>query len=490
MTYQRFRRHNPLAVFALWAACVGAPAMAKDSESAATKPAATQAAAATHEVKKVSLSSSLDATGTFYPIDPVEVRLRFDAYRGELTIQSAAAHGAQVRQGDVLLQIDPTDLERDLKAAQSELAVAGANLTKARADSKLSAQADALALKMSQNAAAQTEAGLKWWDEVNGPQILQSTEMRTKQARAYLEDQEDELDQLRKMYKSEDLTAATADIVIKRAVRAAEMWKINLGMTEAQARKTKESDYDQSRKAVEYANEEAKQGLAQLEIAQAHAKVVRQASLAAARYANQAAQKKVTELKSDLAKLTVKAPQDGVVFYGSLQGGAWQGNDPRTFRTSEKLPPSGGVVMTLYTPGKYKVVFDVPESKLMWLEPGMAVALKPVAFPQLACKGQLSAIPVAGKAAGAEQSFEMTVECDGMEDAAIRPGMKVAAHIEGKKIENIIAVPKEVIVAGKVKVRDADGNDQEKEVVTGRSDGKFVEILSGVEEGDKIVIGT
>lgn len=490
MTTMRSPCGKALTLFLCLASWSAMPtALADDAKPEAPKPEKKAPASNTQEVKKASLAADIDATGTFYPVDPVEVKLKLDAYKGELKILSAAAPGAEVKQGDVLLQIDPTDLQRDIKAAANEYSVVAASLVKAKADATMGAEADALAKEMSDNALAQAEAGLKWWDDLLGPQMLQSAEMRTKQAKAYVEDQEDELDQLRKMYKSEDLTAATADIVIKRAVRALENSKLGLTMTEGQAKKTKENDYAQSRKSAEYALTQAKQQSAQLAAAQAHGKVVRQAGLNSARFAAQASKKKLDELKADLEKLTVKAPQDGVVFFGSLQGGAWQGNDPRAVRTGEKLAASPAPIMTLYTPGKYKVIFDVPESKLGWIEPGMEVKLKPIAFPQFTCKGQLSAIPVVGKAGAGEQTFEMSVECPGVENAALKPGMKVAAHIDGKTVDSVLALPKDAISGTKIKVRDADGNEHEKDVVTGRTDGKLVEIISGVEEGEMVVTG-
>src|SRR5258708_4627231 len=62
-----------------------APILAR-GESAASAPASKPAAAEVTPVNRGSLPMKFDAAGYFEPVDPVEVRLRFKAYAGDLTI--------------------------------------------------------------------------------------------------------------------------------------------------------------------------------------------------------------------------------------------------------------------------------------------------------------------------------------------------------------------------------------------------------------------
>ena len=86
------------------------------TKGAATAPA-TAPAAATSPVSKGSLKIAFDAPGYFEPVESTEVRLRFKAYAGELTIDSIAPSGAAVKKGDRILVIDPTNLVKKLDAA-------------------------------------------------------------------------------------------------------------------------------------------------------------------------------------------------------------------------------------------------------------------------------------------------------------------------------------------------------------------------------------
>src|SRR4051812_41660187 len=69
---------------------------------------------ATSKVKRGALNLKVTASGAFEPIDPFEVRLRFKAYQGDLIVASAAAPGAQVAKDDVILQIEDTQIKRQL----------------------------------------------------------------------------------------------------------------------------------------------------------------------------------------------------------------------------------------------------------------------------------------------------------------------------------------------------------------------------------------
>ena len=76
---------------------------------------------------------------------------------------------------------------------------------------------------------AEAEQNVKWFDTVDGPQMLKGVDIQLAMAKNQMNDEQDELDQLKKMYKSEELTNATADIVVKRAVRQLEMSKTGRG---------------------------------------------------------------------------------------------------------------------------------------------------------------------------------------------------------------------------------------------------------------------
>ena len=453
-----------------------APTSAPTTQSAAPTPAL-------HKVAKSALSMKIQTEGVFLPVEVFEVRPRLKAHAGALRITAVAPHGSVVKQGDVLISFDPVDVQAELTAAESALAAAQANMAKAESDFELGTVADARALRLGQEELSNAEASLKWWNEVDGPQMLLAADLMVKNARHNLEDQEDELDQLRKMYKTEDLTTATADIVIKRAVRSSEIAKISLGMAEERAEKSKTHAYPIAKQSVTDMVEGARQKLTALKAAQAQAAVLRKGAVTGARLALEATERKLADVKHDVEQFTFRAPTGGVVFYGSAGDGAWQPVDPRTLRVAESLP-GGAPLMTLFTPGKFRVETSLAESQSAWVASGLKAKLTPVAFPELAYDGTCAEPAIVVKPP-AGVAFSLAVQCPQV-DPRVRPGMKTSVKIEAQGQPDALLGPAGAVVDGKVWVRK-DGAEQPRDVITGRSDGKMIEIKSGLTEGDEIL---
>jgi multidrug resistance efflux pump len=338
-------------------------------------------------------------------------------------------------------------------------------------------------MRIQQQETKNAESAVKWWEQVDGPQMLTSAELQVKMSRANVEDQEDELDQLKKMYKGEDLTSQTADIVIKRSVRQLDVSKTMSKMTEERSEKTETHTYPIARQSVADALEASKQRLEMLKAAQAHAAVLRKTALSSAKLAAAASEKKLNDLKKDQALFTVKAPSDGTVLYGYSSGGSWTGADPKTMRPGERLT-SGSIVMTLFKPGDLKVELTVPEAQSGWVKQGIKARVTPVAFPELSYDGTCAA--PAPKPGAGSLSFATTINV-GDVDPRIVPGMKATVRVDGGEADGVLLVPVGAVTGGKVWVHGKDGQDTQKDVTTGRSDGKMIEIKQGLSEGDQVL---
>jgi len=287
---------------------------ASDKSGSTTSPTTTpttamasQPALAKHTVKSDKLSFLVNGDGTFVPEEPFEVRLKFEAHSGQLIIVHAAGNRAEVKKGDPLLELDPFYINREVTSAENDLTAARATLAKAESDSVLGEQADTLSMRIQLQETKNAEASVKWWEQVDGPHMLTSAELIVKLSKANVEDQEDELDQLKKMYKGEDLTSQTADIVLKRSIRSLDVSKTMLKMTEERTEKTETHSYPIARQAVLDALEQSKQRLEMLKTTQALSAVLRKTSLSTVRMLATAAEKKYADLKKDQALFAIKA---------------------------------------------------------------------------------------------------------------------------------------------------------------------------------------
>ena len=463
-----------------------------DAAPATTQPItrsegpATQPAGPTISIHRGALTTVVDATGYFEPIEPLEVRVRPKAYGGELTVKSVAPNGAAVRKGDLLLELDPEQIDKQLAAAENENLAAHANLTRMQADTKLGEEQDALAMKVQTDATKQAEDAVKWFEDVDGPHILKGADLQLKNAKAGVDDQEDELNELKKMYKTDDLTTDTADIVVKRAVRALENSKAQYEMEKQRIEKTKTFIYPSQKRQVVDAAKQAEYQLQGLNIAQAQTKVLRETNLKAGQAGTEASDEKLKELKADRDQFTVRAPADGVVAYGQFVSGGFQGADSHTLRPGEHIAAQQ-VVMTFYAPGKVDLRVDLPEGKFFVVRPGLKSAVTPATYPEMHLEGTCNAAPSVGVNTPQGPMYALTITLPGA-DAKLIPAMRANIHIDVPEVDNALLVPNTAIVDGAVWAVTGDGQRERRPVVTGKSDGKQTEIKQGLNEGDQIFV--
>jgi multidrug resistance efflux pump len=474
------------------------PAEKKDAppkEAAAQDPGQGKAESAPpaeelHEVKKGNLTPRLEIESVFEPENPAEIRLHFDAYAGDLTILSVLPHGAAVKKGDVLLGIDPKPIERMVAAAENDLRLARATLKKAESEADLGARADALALSETENALKRAEDELRVYDEVESKHTLKRLELALKSYDDYVSDAQEELDQLEKMYKSEELTNATAEIVVRRARRALERLKIMVAMARESAKVFREVEFPEQRKVHVFALGKARQALEALKAAQALGRVQREAELVKARAAAELQEEQTAKLRKDLEKFTVRAPFDGRVFYGQFQQGQWGTADAmmQQLRVGEKAPPQQ-VLLTVCGP-RTVVTADLPEANYLDVGPGQAAVVTPAALPDEKIQGRLRQKGIVTRARGPGPSFELKIEIQDQKPEVL-PGMKAKATLTGDELRDVVLVPSNAIAASGPKPTvtvSKDGKNTPREVTPGRSDGKMTQIKSGLEAGEKIVL--
>lgn len=431
------------------------------------------------------LTTAVDAQGYFEPVDPLDVRFRAKAYAGELTIASLVANGSAVKKGDVILRLDTTTIDKQIASLEGEDAASHASLTKAEADARLGEEQDALALRMQTDAAKRAQEEIKWFENVDGPNELGSVDLEMKYIRSIVEDQEDELNELKKMYKDDDLTNDTKDIVVKRAVRRLEMARQELKMQGEQTEKLKTFIYPAQKQRVYDTAKQVDEQLQSLKTAQSQTKVLRETGLKAARAATDATDQRLADLKADREKFTVHAPADGVVLYGQFAGGGFNPVDPRMLRVGEHVPPQQ-ILMTFYSPGKLRLHLDLPEQKFFAIHPGLKATLTPSVFPDQKLEGKCDACPAEPVNMQQGPLYPLTVSCPDT-DPKLVPGMRANFHADAPEAENVLLVPNSAIADSYVWLKTDDGPEK-RHVVLGKSEGKQTEIKQGLNEGDEIFV--
>jgi len=440
--------------------------------------------------QKGNLTPVFELEAIYEALESAELKLRLEAYQGDLTVLKVAAAGESVKKGDLLFSLDRAAIEKQIAALESDLRVARALYEKTQADLAIGARADALALLQATTAVKDAETSLKSFEEVDGKHMVAQIELNVKFMEDALHDQTEELAQLEKMYKSEELTNATSEIVVRRARRNMERTKTSLDMGRLEAANVKNVRYPQQRNALVHAIDVARNGLDGVKSAQGLSKVQREAEATKAKASLVLLEEQFAKLKSDVAKFSWHAPIDGRVFYGQFQHGAWS--------TGEQVAPmllpgekvQAGQVLLTVCGTSTRARADLAEADYFDVAPGLDATVAPAALPDSKREGTVRAKGTVAAMKGAGSAFELRIEFK-EPPADLLPGMKGKATIKGRELKDVVLVPSQAVAgqAGKCMLNvSKDGKTAPREVTVGKTDGKLTQIKSGLEPGEKVTI--
>ncbi|HEU4338573.1 MAG TPA: biotin/lipoyl-binding protein, partial [Planctomycetota bacterium] len=156
----------------------------------------------TAAAKRETMRIELKLDGTFEPSERHALQIRTQAWMGEMTVAKLAAHGAKVKKGDVLLQIDTAKLHEAIAAAGVDIASAKIQLDRVTEEIKLAAAGETLQKERVERDAREAAERLKYFAEVEMALELADLELNKAWAEDSIADQKEELDQIEKMYKS------------------------------------------------------------------------------------------------------------------------------------------------------------------------------------------------------------------------------------------------------------------------------------------------
>jgi HlyD family secretion protein len=413
--------------------------------------------------------------------------------------------GDEVKEGDVLSRLDISALELNYAQAQvsltqAELALTQAQLTQKEAEYNLKNTRD-------------TEAALKL--------ALLNAQINLDTAKYNLEQTQD-------LYTWSDIKIAQADV--DEAERYVEYVLEKLGhylpVPEAGSQEPEE-DYSKTEgykiwqerlvHAQSRLNAAEDRLDAMLSGSDAEEVVIKQKRVEAAEMSLAQAQKDLDELAEDIAiqELLVASAEQSVMQAQQSVGLAQQSLDEAQRQLDEAtiIAPFDGIVaqvlakegeiipspsyapktiIHLINPNYLELVIEVDEIDIPMIELDREAVVTVDALPDTEFKGVVTAVCPVPKEEGGVVLYDVKVGLDAPENSRIRVGMSASADIIIEEHSDILLVPSRAIDKNEqgqtiVKVM-SNGEVQERPVVVGLDDGLRTEILSGLSEGETVVV--
>jgi HlyD family secretion protein len=430
-----------------------------------------------------SLRATLDLDGTLVPADAAPIALWPEGYRGELLVLEVARHGSFVNEGDVLVRFETKEIDEQIRQAEFDLAQAERRLAGDDEERRVQEEADQSALARAEQEA--DWAARKLAGYLDKEKAFKLEEIRLgKQSRQYgIEDQQDELDQLEKMYREDELVDATEEIVLKRSRRG-------LAQTIAWARLSEQRvEYDLAlaeairQEGLEREARERAESLDRLRRSTQVKQTERASAAERARFDLEKQRERLAHLEHDRDLLTIRAPRRGIVLHGEADGAPGAALLDRGSRASTMK-----TIMVVADPDAFMAVVDVPEKSIAQAKTGAAAEVKVEAAPGFAATGALDVAFLPTGRKGEENVYRAEIDFE-KTDPRLRPRMRCDIAVVLEEVRDAVLIPKGAVVTRgeRTMVRCASssaGPFAERTVVLGPGDGTNVVVREGLSAGE------
>jgi multidrug efflux pump subunit AcrA (membrane-fusion protein) len=472
--------------------------VAQEAATADAKPAASKAGAGEPKSCKVELGTLRVETtlkGTIEARRVAEVSLNPEAWTMPLTVEKAVEHGATVKKGDILLELDTDKIEQAIQDLRNERSLAEAALRHADLELPVLEKLLPLDLAAAERSKVRADEDLARFLEIDRPLAEQSAHFQVKAAQFRLESARDELAQLQKMYREKDLTEETEQLILKRHRFAVEAAEFQLKSSEDHLDRTLHIDLPRREQTAR--DDAAKQSLALVRARSLLPVEVSQKHLARdkLRFESEKNDEKLAKLERDRKAMTVRAPADGIVFYGKIVDGKWSSTPPAAQRLQKGgvLPPQE-VVLVIIAPRPAFVRASIDEKDLHAVRPGLEGKAVPTGYPELKLRARLASISAIPQTPG---SFNAQVDIDLSQAAEVlMPGMACAVTFVSYRKDDALTVPAAAVQTDEtdddvryvyLARKEGNGKPRKQVVRVGKTGGGKTEILDGLKEGDEIL---
>ncbi len=473
-------------------------------------------------VERGDLTASVSPTGEVYA--PRQAHLSFDVTRIPLVELDVVA-GQDVEEGEVLARIDRAPLERAVRQAQATLLSAEDALAQAKDPyTDLDRQQAGLTVAQAETA---LEAAQENLTDLENPDLDAAQEAVDNAARQLAEAQDDlaalqeddtvqeQLDRLQ--WQVNEAEAAHGEIVAKnesgelyqdRLRLAKNRWldaqdalqvaklQATLSLMSAQRRvveaeealddaKSELTDLRAGPTALELAAARNQVAQAEYNLTKAQDSLDtilagpddRDIQMAQASY--NAAEAALEQAEATLEAATMVAPFDATV----VSVGADVGDQVS----------SGMVIVSLADLTELRVLALVDETDISQVQVGLPVRISFDAFPGREFQGQVLEVPLEGTLSQNVVTYDVPISLEGTEGTALKSGMTANVEIVVGQRQNVLLVPVLAVQQGEtgqvVQVQDSpDAAAVQVPVEVGVSDGVYVEVLRGLNEGDQVVV--
>ncbi|MEO2029061.1 MAG: HlyD family efflux transporter periplasmic adaptor subunit [Fuerstiella sp.] len=379
----------------------------------AQEPKATDAASTVKKKKP----DTFKVGGVFEAVTASEIKHDTEHLKS-FVITRLVPHGTTVSKGQNIVWFKSEDLDKELRKAETELRLSKLTLDDDEFAYKQFQETQRLDREAAERGKRKAQQDYDNFVKVDRQRQLKAAEFSLKGSTASLANAMEELKQLEQMYKEDDLTEESEEIVLKRAKQSVESAEYRLAGTKIQTSRTINQTIPQSDAQQDATLSRARLTYQKLKRDIASARARREIEMSRKREQFKDEEQKMHERQQERKQIVLKALHDGIVFHGKLLRGKLS-EKQSTLESGSKVT-NDQTIATVAAPGRLRVRIDLSEDKLQTVVAGTKCKIRPKAFPEMALDAtvkSVSPVPYAGT------KYDCIVTFRSRKDIAVLPTM-------------------------------------------------------------------
>ncbi len=443
------------------------------------------------ERKPLKIEAKID--GVFVAQETHEVALRPESW-SQFEVVEAVEHGARVKKGDVLVRFDDEKIEKKIEEESLTQRLSELSLMQQEEEYPRIKRLMEINFQEAKVRHEQAKEDYQYYLDVDRPFEVEITNYLYKRAKESLASQQEELNQLLKMYEADEITEETEEIVLRRQRFAVETSELMLKLQTASRDHTLNVSLPRRDERYLMALEEAELNFEQAKTAKEKGLTRLAYEMQQKRDARARSVERHAKLINDKGLMVIRSPADGIVYYGRCVNGKWS----EITSYAAKLKPFGTVaankvLMTIVEQRPLCVESALPEKDLPDFKVGLAATIVPTADDEVELTGKVKKV---SSILGGDKKFSMQLDVD--TDSApewLVAGMTGKVAVVTYENKKALVVPAALVQTDeeddKIKyvmlVKEDEDEPVRRNVKLGRTKDKLVEVLKGLDEGDEIV---
>ncbi|MFD2255547.1 hypothetical protein ACFSSA_02570 [Luteolibacter algae] len=423
------------------------------------------------------------------PAESVPVRLDPEKW-GDFEIVSIAAHGSTIKMDQPLLVFDTKEIDKTI--AQLRESIAEETLEIAEAEQELAGLEATLPehLARLKRGADKAKEELAYFKSTRRKNLEEGADQSLKRQEQILASYKEELRQLLQMYEADDITEDTEEIILQKQRDAVASAEFALRMEVLDHKRTLELAIPQQLTALTERDQDATFRFEEAKKQYPRDIELKKLELAGLRKSLGETEQDLASLEKDRKLFEIKAPADGIFYFGAIENGKWITGDLIKNLSATHSAPLGKTFATFIPTNAKLIVQAFPDQDT-------ARALTLGAAGSATLDGtEETLIPVTlsrlEQMPHPDETYPAVFTPAWPAGFNVYPGQSMQVRIVSYQAEKVISVPSKAIEFGTkgwaVEVKLADGKTEMRPVSLGKTSAGNTEITAGLEAGQVIII--